>query len=214
MTLLASPSVRASALDLGPHRLGARTGNSAGFTVLQLLLYTAASGFILAGLTASLVSNIRSNNQLESYERLEERWGRLSNLVRIETTEAQIVLYGQSVSCANSSTSLVTLSIPYLITNPISGVQSSGTSLIHYYASGTGARTELRRCGPPYLLKGVLDHTAPSTVATIGPMTEMVISNPTTDSFIFRMNLYTHIQQLGLSRDGTASAGVESVDPG
>jgi hypothetical protein len=130
---------------------------------LQLVVYASASGFLLTAAAAALLSSLRSNASMEAYQRAEERWSRLSHLIQSEASEASEVLYGQSLHCAGSSGNAdVTLRIPYV--SESGGVQSEAMALVQYYKVGSGAATELRRCGAPYLADGRLNFASPSRV--------------------------------------------------
>jgi hypothetical protein len=198
---------------LPPGFLPRATRHAGGFSLLQLVVYASASGFLLTAAAAALLSSLRSNASMEAYQRAEERWSRLSHLIQSEASEASEVLYGQSLHCAGSSGNAdVTLRIPYV--SESGGVQSEAMALVQYYKVGSGAATELRRCGAPYLADGRLNFASPSRDTRIALHTDLLVENPAIDAFTFTLTLYSSSDREVLRRTGTASVGVEPVDPG
>jgi hypothetical protein len=94
------------------------------------------------------------------------------------------------------------------------GVQSEAMALVQYYKVGSGAATELRRCGAPYLADGRLNFASPSRDTRIALHTDLLVENPAIDAFTFTLTLYSSSDREVLRRTGTASVGVEPVDPG
>jgi hypothetical protein len=188
------------------------------FTIPQLLVYTAASGILLAATTTTLLSNIRTNSNMELYQRAEERWSRISSLIQLEASEANAVLYNQSVACGGVSggagpRSLFSLQIPYLREDNI----TETSTLIHYYTTGSGTTARIRRCGRPYVQNGKLrtDVNVVPTDAIVGLKSEISLepSLATAESFEFTMKFYTAGNQSVFSRKSTATVGVEPVCP-
>lgn len=189
-----------------PHRRQATLG----FSIPQLLSYSVASSLMLVAATATLLSSIRSNNNMELYQRAEERWSRISSLIQSEASEASSITYNDSFTCLGASTggaasSVFTLRIPILDTN-----QSPSQSPIFYTKAGSGSSAELRRCGLGYSADGKLRlNDTNNTFATVGLRTDLVITNPSTHSFTYTLNIYSPSNQLILSRTAIATVGVE-----
>jgi len=183
------------------------------FSIPQLLSYSAASALLVVVANASLLSSIRSNSDMELYQRAEERWSRISSLIQSEVSEASEILYNVNFVCLGSSTGggttqIFALKIPYLKAD-----QSASNTFIYYSQVGSGASAELRRCGFGYSADGKLRFTdTRNTFSTVGLRTDLVITNPATDSFTFTLNIYTPSNQLILSRSATATAGVELAE--
>lgn len=181
-----------------------------GFSIPQLLSYSVASALLLVVATSTLLSSIRSNNNMELYQRAEERWSRISALIQSEASEASGITYGDNFACLGSivgggGATIFTFKIPYLRAD-----QSPSETAIYYSQTGTGSSAELRRCGFGYSADGKLRFTdTRNTFSTVGMRTELSISNTSTDSFTFTLNFYTPSNQLIFSRSATASAGVE-----
>jgi hypothetical protein len=179
------------------------------FTIPELLIYSASSGLLLVAASATLLSSLRSNRNMEYYQRAEERWSRISSVIQSEVSEAQTVTYGDPVACGGlaagvNNRSLFTLNIPYLDSN-----QARGQITIQYYRIGSGATAQLWRCGRPYAMSGKLRFTASNTDATAGLKTDIQIINPTSESFSFNLDIYSPDNQKILSRTASASVGVE-----
>jgi hypothetical protein len=188
------------------------------FTIPQLLVYTAASGVLLAATTTTLIANIRTNSNMELYQRAEERWSRISSLIQLEASEADEVRYGEDVVCGGvgnyneEQKSLFTLRVPLLDNDPTKVTFTR----IHYYKSGSGPEATLSRCGFPYLPNGKLRTDEGYVDAVVGMKTNIEIDPNlrSPESFTFRIDLYTAGNKKVFSRSSTATAGVEPVCPG
>lgn len=148
---------------------------AAGFTLVELVFYAATSGLILMATSIALLSSMSSNAKLEVYQRMEARLNRVNSLIQSETTEASEVSYVQSIPCDGvGSKSLFTLKIPYLSDQGNDGQKRESAS-IHYYQSGDGPTSELRRCGPPYKADGSLNFSVNPTDASIAFRTRLQV---------------------------------------
>jgi hypothetical protein len=182
-----------------------------GFSIPQMLAYSVASSLLLAISTATMLSSIRNNNNMELYQRAEERWSRISSLIQSEASEASMIKYGINFACMGSivgggGATIFTLEIPHIRDDG----QSAPPHSISYSQTGSGSSAELRRCGSGYSADGKLRFTdTNNTFSTVGMRTELAISNASTDSFTFTLNIYTPSNQLIFSRSATASVGVE-----
>lgn len=185
------------------------------FTIPQLLVYTAASGVLLAATTTTLLANIRTNSNMELYQRAEERWSRISSLIQLEASEADSVEYDVHVTCSGVNNyneeqkSLFTLNIPIVDNDP-----TKQSPQIHYYRSGSGPDATLRRCGPPYLPNGKLKTDEGYVDAEVGLKTDIEIDPNlrSPDAFNFRIDFYTAGKKKVFSRSSTATAGVEPAE--
>jgi len=117
-----------------PHRL-------AGFTLVELLVASAVSGLIVIAAAQILGPHLRSNQRLEAYIRLQERWIRVAYLL---DTEAQTA---QKLQAAGNT---LTLTMP-----PRS--DGSSATIVYTLASAANGTVELRRNGPPITQTGRLD---------------------------------------------------------
>ncbi|KEF41344.1 MAG: hypothetical protein ER33_11895 [Cyanobium sp. CACIAM 14] len=152
-------------------RLRMARSEDQGFTLPELLV-SAVIGLLLMGAVAGVItSHIRSTTIAELAQRVRDDSNRLNYLIQTEASEAATVGQGQTISgctpAPGATTSIFNLNVP----RP-SGTAAASTnvSTIWYYASGG----DLRRCGPPILRNGSLDHAAT-------PVDSIVSANTTLD---------------------------------
>ncbi len=188
-----------------------RRKRARGFSIPEFLSYSVASSLLIAASATTLITSIRSNTNMELYQRAEESWSRISALIQSEANEASSFTYGETLSCLGSiagggGRTIVKFEIPYLLD------QAASTTRIYYShpPNVTGSSSQLRRCGFGYSADGKLRFTdTNNTLSTVGLRTEMSVSDTATDSFTFTLNFYTPSNQLIFSRSATATAGVE-----
>jgi Tfp pilus assembly protein PilV len=168
--------------SIRPHR---RQASAAGFSLVELLIYVALAGGVLAMITGVTVSNIRSTSNIELRLRTADLWGRISSLIESEISEADGIKYNETLpsacvaSVANSPTvSSFSLQIPHLnSTSSTSGALPHVS--IHYYQvpdpnppTDTPAKdNDLWRCGPGYTASGQLNYTGPVGASILGKRT-------------------------------------------
>ena len=177
-----------------------------GFSLPQLLVYSVASTLLTAVAAATLMSNIRSNSNMELYQRAEERWSRISSLIQSETSEASSITYGESFPCSGYGSGI---NVPSSFKLVVPNLTSSGSSPIFFLKNGTGSSTQLFRCGLGYNADGTLRIGQDLILSTLGLRTDLVITNQAPDSFTFTLHFYSPSNQLILSRSATATVGVE-----
>jgi hypothetical protein len=177
------------------------------FSIPQLLSYSVASALLVVVANATLLSSLRSNNNMELYQRAEERWSRIHALIQAEASDAYHVAYNDLSSCGGVSTSgrlinwAFTLHIPYLTPDLHTAPQ-----IARYGTVGSGSSAEIQRCGRGYLADGSFSDNV--TLSTVGLRTQLVITNAEEDSFTYTINIYTPSNQLIFSRSAIASVGV------
>ena len=136
--------------------------DQAGFSLIELLLYSVLTVISLGGLVTALVADLRSGTSLQTFQQSLSRWKRLNRLLSTEIAEADQILYGANVACAGSqANSIFTFRIPY-ISNPAEGSPNLRRTTIHYYSNNANddAGNQLWRCGPGYLPSGELNLTS------------------------------------------------------
>jgi hypothetical protein len=199
------PTFLAAARCSSPHRRLATRG----FSIPQLISYSAASALVVAVATSTLISSIRSNSNMELYLRAQERWSRISSLILTEASEASTVTYDESFACLGYGGNAAIPSIFKLVVPTPSNDKIQISTSTFYLKSGNGASAKLLRCGAGYNADGTLTLGQSLTLATLGLRTDLLISNQTSDSFTFTVNIYSPSNQLILSRSATATVGVE-----
>jgi len=168
--------------SIRPHR---RQASAAGFSLVELLIYVALAGGVLAMITGVTVSNIRSTSNIELRLRTADLWGRISSLIESEISEADGIKYNETLpsecvaSVANSPTvSSFSLQIPHLnSTSSTSGALPHVS--IHYFQAPDPNRStdpppkdnDLWRCGPGYSASGQLNYTGPVGASMLGKRT-------------------------------------------
>ncbi len=184
-----------------------------GFSILQLLTYTVISTLLATLTAATMISSIRSNKNMELYQRAEERWSRISSLIQSETSEADSITYGESFPCLGYGNNVPVPSVLKL--NIPNSISSTSSSPIFYFKNNVPSnpyRPQLLRCGLSYNADGTLRVGQSLTLSTLGLRTDLVITNEAPDSFTFTLNFYTPSNQLILSRSATATVGVEPAE--
>lgn len=151
---------------------------SKGFTLIELLVTVAIGLFLMASVTTVITTHIRTASKAEIAQRVRDDSNRLNYLIQTEASEAVTMGQDQTITgctpAAGASTSIFNLNIP----KPTGTAASpSNVSTIFYYASGT----DLRRCGPPILQNGSLDHAA-TPVDTIVSSNTSLVTNITCQS--------------------------------
>lgn len=149
---------------------------TAGFTIVELVVYAALSSIVIGAATATISSSIRSNAQSELNQRSNDSWARLSAFLEAEVNEGTSVQPGGggvTVTCAG-----VTEPALFRITLPNTTVvaQDRGVRTIEYFVTGAGAAQELRRCGPPILANGQLDLAAASVNSLVSSPTNLTVT--------------------------------------
>ncbi|MFM7675420.1 MAG: PilW family protein [Synechococcus sp.] len=145
------------------------------FTLVELLVTLAIGIFLMASVSSVITTHIRSASTAEISQRVRDGSTRLNYLIQTEASEAATIGQGQPMfaSCqaaSGVSNSIFNLNIP----RPWGTAASpSNVSVVFYYASNGN----LRRCGPPILLNGSLDHGSAST--TVNPVDALVSPNTT-----------------------------------
>ena len=168
--------------SIRPHR---RQASAAGFSLVELVIYVALAGGVLAMITGVTVSNIRSTSNIELRLRTADLWGRISSLIESEISEADGIKYNETLpsecvaSVANSPTvSSFSLQIPHLnSTSSTSGALPHVS--IHYFQAPDPNRStdpppkdnDLWRCGPGYSASGQLNYTGPVGASMLGKRT-------------------------------------------
>jgi len=144
--LLLKARLRASSLSRAPSGLD-------GFTLPELLVALVIASVTLASAGAVMLSHIRSVSGLEQAQRQRDNAGRLDYLVQIEASEPGTVLRDIPVSQGcKAGTAVFAFEVPR---NKGAYQQDGNSSFIYYYNDGN----DVRRCGPPVLRDGVLDHS-------------------------------------------------------
>ncbi len=141
------------------------------FTILELLV-TVVIGLVLMGSVSTvLTTHIRTASTAEIAQRVRDDSNRLNYLIQTEASEAVTMDQDQTITgctpAAGATTSIFNLNIP----KPTGTAASpSNVSTIFYYASGS----DLRRCGPPILQNGSLDHAATPVDSIVSSNTTLV----------------------------------------
>jgi hypothetical protein len=178
------------------------------FSIPQLLAYSVASALLVVVANATLLSSLRSNNNMEMYQRAEERWSRISALIQAEVREAHMIRYNTFISCSGAASGGTFVNWDFTLYIPI--LQSidggGGDATIRWGNVGSGSSAEIRRCGVGYLADGTFSEN--NTLSTVGLRTQMLITNAAKHSFTYTINIYTPSNQLIFSRSAIASVGV------
>jgi hypothetical protein len=181
-----------------------------GFSIPQFLIYSVTSTLLIMVTAATLISSIRSNKNMELYQRAEERWSRISSLIQSETSEADSIKYGEWVACLGYGGN-VPVQYVFMLNIPNSNSSNSSSSIFYFLDNNTtnSHSPQLLRCGLGYNADGTLRIGQSLTLSTLGLRTNLVITNQAPDSFTFTLNFYSPSNQLILSRSATATVGVE-----
>lgn len=123
-----------------------RPGRQAAFTLTELLVAAVVGSITVITAVTVLGPHLRSNQRMEAYTRLQERWIRVAYLLDTEVMSARTVTVG---------TNSLTLSVPIRDDNDAVVIRTVTYSLT---ASG-----DLQRNGPPIDKWGRVDPTVVST---------------------------------------------------
>jgi prepilin-type N-terminal cleavage/methylation domain-containing protein len=126
-----------------------------GFTLVELLVAMVAGAAVFAAAGSVLLSHIRSSSQLELAQRQRDNAGRLDYLIQVEASEAALVEQGRVLpaGCEGAGqASIAAFRVPRDVGNYLD--TEGNVSFIYYY----NHEANLRRCGPPVLRNGVLNH--------------------------------------------------------
>ncbi len=161
---------------MAPSRVN-RPASGSGFTLVELLIYTALGGVIISAATSAVVSHIRSDISLERNQTMRNDLSRVVLFLSTEVSEADTISYGQTMpaSCNGGTASLFTLNVPNL---GFIGTTLASTP-IHYYVTGSGTTASLNRCGPPFNPDGSLNYTGLTVNTVVSPNTTLTLANTT-----------------------------------
>jgi prepilin-type N-terminal cleavage/methylation domain-containing protein len=128
-----------------------------GFTLIELLVSAGVALLLMGAAAGVITAHIRSTATAELAQRVRDDSNRLNYLIQTEASEAASMGQGQTIAgctpAPGATTSIFNLNVP----RPTgTAADSTNISTIWYYASGG----DLRRCGPPILRNGTIDHTA------------------------------------------------------
>jgi type II secretory pathway pseudopilin PulG len=188
------------------HRPDRRRTSAGGFTMVELLIYVALAGGILAMIAGVTVSNIRSTSNLELRLRAVDLWGRISRLIESEIIEAETIssfvvplpadpLPGSTPDSTpdplpkecigaldpNDITPKFSLTIPYLNNNSkiLDKVNIYYYQVPYFDPTTKATSVELWRCGPRYQATGQLDYADPIKPSLLGKRTSLTATTGT-----------------------------------
>ena len=127
---------------------------SAGLTLVELLITLLIASILLVGTSAIFVRHMKDVQRLEAYTRLQENWKRVQYLIDQDIQESTGSILTTSTCAPSGSTGIMTLLIP-----AAGGSAISSTGSVTYYKNGS----ELRRCGVSISLDGSLDTSVTNT---------------------------------------------------
>lgn len=159
-----------------------RRTSAAGFSLVELLIYVAMAGGVLATIMGVTVSQIRSTSTQELRLRTVDLWGRLSSLIESEISEAERIeanlpLPSSCIDPGDSgapTTSIFSLTIPYVADTTGLSAGTLNKVNIYYYQRRLGLANDLWRCGPGYLPTGQLNYAGPMEPSLISKRTTML----------------------------------------
>jgi hypothetical protein len=110
---------------------------------------------ILSSVSQVLISQTRATSAAALALQRRGDWSRLTDLLAAETNEGRQFLRSQPMpqQCNNGGSSLFTIEVPVFD----DAADSLEPLAIHYYQTGSGADTLIRRCGPRVTETGTLN---------------------------------------------------------
>lgn len=124
-----------------------------GYSLPELLVALAVAGIVMAAAGAMLGSHMLTVRRIERAQRERDNANRLNYLVQIEASEAARVDLNPALdaNCEGSGNALFALRVPK--STGVYGSEANVSTVFYYNFGG-----DVRRCGPPVLQNGVLDH--------------------------------------------------------
>ena len=174
MPRLLTSATRLALLPNCPSRPKHPTSVEPGFTLLEQQVTPVVAQLLMGAAAGVITAHIRTTAAAELTQRVRDDSNRLNYLIQTEASEAASMGQGQTIAgctpASGATTSIFNLNVP----RPTgTAADSTNISTIWYYASGG----DLRRCGPPILRNGSLDHTAT-------PVDSLVSANTVLDAAV------------------------------